>query len=185
MSVSSKILSNILYIRIKGEAQDVMQKEQAGFRKDRGWSNHIFVLRRIIKQCEEWQIFLDLVDFWRAFDCIHRPSTWRIIELHGIPRKIVNFTKSLYVWFEGCVQVNQGHIDCFNVDSGVKQGDSLSSLLFNILLDFIMKRVEFAGRDIEWNTGRRLRDLARPHLPLSWRLTRPKDYDWSYCTGGR
>ena len=85
---------------------------------------------------------------------------WRIVELYGIPTKIVNIMKSMYDGSESCVRVSQGHTDFFNVDSGVRQGDSLSPLLFNIVLDFVMRKVEPAGDGIEWTAGRRLRDLA-------------------------
>ena len=85
---------------------------------------------------------------------------WKIVELHGIPNKKVNIMKSMYDGSESCVRVSQGQTDYFSVDSGVRQGDSLSPLLFNIVLDFIMKRVELAGGGIEWNAGRRLKDLA-------------------------
>ena len=85
----SKILINIIYSRIKGEAQDAMREEQAGFRKERGCSDHIFVLSNIIEQCEEWQksLVMNFVDFRRPFDCIHHSSMWRLVELHGIPKK--------------------------------------------------------------------------------------------------
>ena len=61
---------------------------------------------------------------------------------------------------ESCVRVSQGHTGFFNVDSGVRQRDSLSPLLFNIVLYFVMKKVKLAGDGIEWTVGRRLRDLA-------------------------
>ena len=44
LSVPSKVLSNIIYDRIKNEAQSVMREEQAGFREARGCADHIFVL---------------------------------------------------------------------------------------------------------------------------------------------
>ena len=162
LSVPSKILSNIIYDRIKKEAQSVMREEQAGFREARGCADHIFVLRHIIEQCEEWQksLILNFVDFKKAFDCVHRPSMWKIVELHGVPRKIVNIMKSMYEGSESCVRVSQGQTDFFSVDSGVRQGDSLSPLLFNIVLDFVMRKVEAAEGGIEWSAGRRLRDLA-------------------------
>ena len=55
LSVPGKVLSNIIYARLKDEVQGVMIEEQAGFRKDRGCSDHMFALRHIIEQCEEWQ----------------------------------------------------------------------------------------------------------------------------------
>ena len=54
LSVPDKLLSNIIYDRIKNEAQGVMKEEQAGFRTDGGCSDHIFALWQIIEQCEEW-----------------------------------------------------------------------------------------------------------------------------------
>ena len=36
----------------------------------------------------------------------------------------------------------------------------MSPLLFNIVLDFVMKKVELIGNGIEWTAGRRLRNLA-------------------------
>ena len=60
---------------------------------------------------------------------------------------------------ECCVRTSQGQTDFFTVDSGVRQGDSLSPLLFNIVLDYVMKKTEAAGNGINWNAGRKLRDL--------------------------
>ena len=85
---------------------------------------------------------------------------WKIVELHGVPREIVNIMKSMYEGSGSCVRVSQEQTDFFNVDRGVRQGDSLSPLLFNIVLDFVMRKVRAAEGGIEWSAGRRLRDLA-------------------------
>ena len=52
--------------------------------------------------------------------------------------------KSMYGGSESSVGVSQGHTDLFNVDSGVRQAESPSPLLFNIVLDFVMKKVKLA-----------------------------------------
>ena len=70
---------------------------------------------------------------------------WKIMEMHGIPSKIVNIVKSMYDGSESCVRVSQGYTDFFGVHSGVRQVDSLHPLLFNIVFDFLMKRKELAG----------------------------------------
>ena len=76
-----------------------MRGKQAGFRKDRGGSDHMFGFRHIIEQCEEWQklIVLIFLIFKKAFDSVHRATMWKILELHGIPSRIVNIMKSMYV----------------------------------------------------------------------------------------
>ena len=71
---------------------------------------------------------------------------WKIVELHGIPRKMINIMKDMYDGSQSYVRVNQGKTtDFFSVDSGIRQGVSLSLLLFNIELNFMMRRVELAG----------------------------------------
>ena len=134
-----------------------MRLEQTCFRKDSGCADHIFVLRYIVEQCEEWRksLVVNFVDFQKAFGIIHRASMWKIVELHGILRKMINIMKGMYDGSQSCVRVNRGKTtDFFSVDSGVRQGDSLSLLLFNIVLDFVMRRVELAGEGIEWTGGK-------------------------------
>ena len=152
LSVPGKLLSNIINTTIKNEARRVMREEQACFRKHRGCADHIFVLRHIVEQCEEWRksLALNFVDFQKAFDSIHRASMWKIVELHGFPRRMINIMKDMCDGSQSCVSVKQGKTtDFFSVDSGVIQGGSLSPLLFNIVLDFVMGRVELAGEGIE------------------------------------
>ena len=50
--------------------------EQAGFRKGRSCTDHIFVLRQILEQSHEWNnsIYAVFVDFEKAFDSIYRES---------------------------------------------------------------------------------------------------------------
>ena len=146
----------------KDEGQNVILVEQAVLKKGRGCADRVFVLRHIIEQCEEWQktLTMSLGDFKKAFDCVHRESMWKIVELYGIQRKIINFMRNIYVGSESCAGVNQGQTDFSGVGYVVRQGDSLSPLLFNIVPDLVLSKVELAGDGIEWSAGRRLNHLA-------------------------
>ena len=53
--VLSMILANIIIKQIADAADAGMQKEQAGFRKERGCTDHFFTLRNIIERSTEWQ----------------------------------------------------------------------------------------------------------------------------------
>ncbi|XP_062593863.1 uncharacterized protein LOC134255360 [Saccostrea cucullata] len=99
---------------------DVLRKEQAGFRKHRECIDQFFALRNIIEQCTEWQrhLYVNFVDFERAFDSIHRDSLWSILRHYGIPSKMVHLIKSFYNNFKCSV----GHNDTFfDVKTGVRQ----------------------------------------------------------------
>ena len=76
LPVARKVLSNLIYNRLREAVDSNMREEQAGFRQGRGCSDQIFVLRTIIEECEEWKtpLLINFIDFKKAFDSIHRPS---------------------------------------------------------------------------------------------------------------
>ena len=161
LPVARKVLSNLIYNRLREAVDSNMREEQAGFRQGRGCSDQIFVLRTIIEECEEWKtpLLLNFIDLKKAFDSIHRPSMWKILEFYGIPSKIIRILASLYEGSESCVRVGAEHTEWFNVDTGVVQGDSLSPVLFNIVLDFVMAKLRTIDGGIEWVDGKLLKDL--------------------------
>ena len=97
LSISSKLMTKIIIQRITDAIDKQLREEQAGFRKGRGCINQIFALRNIIEQCTEWQrqLYINCVDFQKAFDSINRKSLWRILRAYGILKEIV-LTKSFY-----------------------------------------------------------------------------------------
>ena len=48
----------------------------------------------------------------------------------------------MYVNSLACVRVKGGEIECFKIDSGVRQGCIMSPWLFNIFMDIEMKEVK-------------------------------------------
>ena len=57
------------------------------------------------------------------------------------------------------MRVEQDHTDWFSVTPGVRQGNVLYHLLFNILLDFVLRKIDTIKCGIEWASGKRLRDF--------------------------
>ena len=54
-----------------------------------------------------------------AFDLIHRPLMWKILELYGIPTEVIWILTRLYEGSESYVGVGIEHADRVSVDSGV------------------------------------------------------------------
>ena len=88
--------------RIRTGVESKLRKEQAGFRPGRGITEQIFTLRNIIEQSIEWQssLYVNFIDFEKAFDSVHRDILWLIMRSYGIPSKIVNMVKALYDDYE-------------------------------------------------------------------------------------
>ena len=138
-----------------------LRREQAGFRRGRSCADHINTLRIIVEQSKELNspLCLLFVDFKCAFDRLDQERMWEILPQYGIPAKIVNIIKELYRDANLKV-VHRGKMGPeIHVGSGVKQGCILSPLLFNIVLDYTMRRVKSSPRGIQWDTFNRLDDL--------------------------
>ena len=98
LSITSKVFSRGILNRLSTALDPMLRKEQAGFRKGRSCGEHIFTLRQILEQCQEWKTpcYVNFIDFEKAFDSIHRESLWCILRHYGISCKIVAIIKMLY-----------------------------------------------------------------------------------------
>ena len=160
LSIPSKIFCKIVIMRIQEAVDKCLRMEQAGFRKGRGTNEHIFTLRNILEQCSEWQrtIYINFIDFEKAFDSVHRDSLWKILRQYGVPQKLVNIIVLFYKDFS-CNLKNSNKT--FPVKSGVRQGCVMSSLLFSITIDWVLKNAikQQAPRGIRWTPFEMLEDL--------------------------
>ena len=162
LSVPSKILCRIILDRIQETVDKKLRKEQAGFRKDKSCTDHIATLRIIVEQCIEWQssLYINFVDFEKAFDSIDRTVLWKLLRHYGLPTKLVTLIKNMYEGFTGHVIFNGQVSEGFQIGTGVRQGCLLSPLLFLIAIDWTMKRsTEHHRTGIQWNLFSQLEDL--------------------------
>ena len=95
--------------RVRNGVDRRLRKEQ-GYRKGQGTTDQIFFLPNIIEQVSKWQatLYLNFVDFEKAFDSIHRESLWVIMAKYGIPEKIVKMVRVFYDDFKCAVEDRGG-----------------------------------------------------------------------------
>ena len=84
---------------------------------------------------------------------VNLPPMWKILETYGMPNKITRILPILYEGSESCVRVGLEHTKLFVVDSGVRQDDSLSAFLLNLVQDLAMTRLETEDGGIDWIGG--------------------------------
>ena len=128
LSIPSEVFCRVILNRIRMAVDQRIREEQAGFKARRGCSDQIFALRNIFEQCIEWNapLFVNLVDFRKACDSIHRDTLWTVMRHYGLPQKIVSPIKLFYERFECGVILKDGVSDFFEVQTGVRQGYMLS-----------------------------------------------------------
>ena len=142
LSIPREVFCRVLLQRIDCALDVKLREEQAGFRKGRGCIDQIFALRNIIEQCIEWNVplYINFIDFKKAFDSVHRESLWKILRAYGIPHKIVTIMRTFYEHFECSVIVENTLAESFPVKSGVRQGCILSPILFLVVIDWVMHK---------------------------------------------
>ena len=161
LSVPGKVFCRVLLQRVKNSVDKILREEQAGFRSGRSCTDQIFVLRTIVEQSLEWNsaLYINFIDFEKAFDSIHHPSLWKILGSYGFPLKIINILKNMYADNQCCVRHEGQESEWFQVKSGVRQGCIISPLLFLVAIDWVMKKtMEDRPRGLVWELSERLED---------------------------
>jgi len=73
--------------------------------------------------------------FKKAYDLVRREVLYNILIEFGFPLKLVRLIKMCLNETCSRVRVGKNLSDMFPIKNGLKQGDSLSPLLFNFALD--------------------------------------------------
>ena len=161
LNMASKVFCRVILERIKIALDEKLREEQAGFRAGRNCTDQIATLRTIIEQSTEWQssLYINFIDFEKAFDSISRDVLWRLLRHYGLPDKIVTIIRVLYEGFSAQVVHNGQKTQPLDMRTGVRQGCLLSPLLFLVALDWVTRTAFDRKRGIQWTFTTSLEDL--------------------------
>ncbi|KAL4084171.1 hypothetical protein QTP88_028004 [Uroleucon formosanum] len=154
-----KVFSKILIGRLEPLAEECIGNYQCGFRKGKSTIDQIATIEQLLEKKYEyrqniWQVF---VDFKKAYDSIHRDSLYNIMYEFGFPRKLISLTKMCMNGTRYQVRVDCTLSEEFEVITGLKQGDALSPILFNIALEKVIRSVQ--SNKIVINIGKTTLDV--------------------------
>ena len=155
LSVFGKLFSRVLNNRLSAWAEDyhIYIEAQAGFRKEMGTIDNIFILHGLIKHFinESKRLYVAFIDFTKAFDYVVRDNLWLKLIKFGVRGKILNVIQSMYGSVKSMVKYNNSLSDDFECYLGVRQGECLSPFLFSMYLNDIEEtfiRGKFQGIEI-------------------------------------
>ena len=132
-----KIMTKILAQRLAQVVPTLLHKSQAGFIPGRSISEQTKLIELMINYAEvsEQNGVIIALDQEKAYDKIAHDYLWKVLRAFGIPEEFITTVKALYQEAETHVMIN-GHLSSkFRVTRGVRQGDPMSCLLFDLAIE--------------------------------------------------
>lgn len=137
LNTDYKLLTKILALRLAVVAPEIVHPAQAGFVPGRRLHNHTQLARMMMAWAEasEENGAIVALDQEKAYDKISHDYLWRILERFGVPEGFSSVVKSLYRHAVTSVVINGVTSKTYRVYRGVRQGDPLSCLLFDLAIE--------------------------------------------------
>ena len=142
----SKVLSTMMNNRLTdySKANSLIDKSQIGFLTMNRTADHLLSLKSMVNKYvndEKGRLYVCFIDFRKAFDTVWHQGLFQKLEAAGINGNFINTLKDMYQKTECAVKLESRTTQFFKCEKGVRQGDPLSPLLFNIYLNGIFERL--------------------------------------------
>ncbi|GFT14646.1 reverse transcriptase domain-containing protein [Trichonephila clavipes] len=137
LNMAYKIFSNLLFARLQPYTDKVIGNYRCGFRPQRSTIDQIHTLRQILEKTKEYSIktFNLFVDFKAAYGSINRDKMIEAMTEFKLPKKLVNLMKATLKNAHCRIKIQKYLSEPFTTERGLRQGDSLACLLFNLVLE--------------------------------------------------
>lgn len=141
LPVTYKILSKALLNRAEEQLDSQIGEYQCGFRKGRSCTEQIFNLKSIMLYLKRRskEFVITFVDFKKAYDSIDRTSLFNTLNEFNLDNKTANLIKATLEHTYSKVKFRGEISRSFEIKTGVRQGDGLSPLLFNCILEKVIR----------------------------------------------
>ena len=96
----------------------------------------VYIYPLPLEFCSFDSCYLDAKDF----DCVDHNKLWKILKEMGIPDHLTHLLRNLYAGQEATVRTGHGTTDWFQIGKVVHQGCILSTCLFNLYAEYILRK---------------------------------------------
>lgn len=107
-------------------------------------SDNLLTIQSVIDHCDENNLegYLVSLDAKKAFDSIDHDFMLRVLKEFNFSKKFIHIIKTFYINLTADVMVNGIRYGLLKILKGVKQGDSLSCVLFILCMEVLVKNIE-------------------------------------------
>ena len=133
LRIAYKIFARLLHTRIKGTLEAAQSDEQYGFRPGRSTTDALLIAETVISRSLEYNfdVWMVSIDLRKAFDRVEQDALFSALEAQGLDASYRYLLQQIYKDQIGILSEDIS----FGIDRGVRQGDILSPMLFNCILE--------------------------------------------------
>ena len=147
-----KVLCTMMHNRLNEycEQNNLINKGQIGFKKGSRTSDHVLTLKSIVNKYvydNNQKLYTCFVDFKKAFDSIWHNGLFHKLQLNNINGKFLDLLKNIYKQNKCAIKINNKLTNFFNYEKGVRQGDPMSTISFNIYINDLFKELDKDNSD--------------------------------------
>ncbi|KAJ8333419.1 hypothetical protein SKAU_G00414270 [Synaphobranchus kaupii] len=128
---------------------------QRGFIQAPGCSENLLVLNTILKQAKRKHEHLAVVfiDIAKAFDSVSHEHILQVLQMRSLDNHVIGIIRNSYVSCLTSIEVDGERTPDIKIMTGVKQGDPMSPLLFNLAMDPLINMLESRGKGFPTHDG--------------------------------
>jgi len=129
------------------KTKNIISEYQAAYKPNTGCSDHVFVLNAAIQSnlAKKRKLYALFVDMSQAFDTVNHKLLWGKLKAKGLSTNMIDVIKAIYSKAQAKIRTNYDISEPFPIKTGVLQGETMSSTLFNIYMEDLIKLMEDSG----------------------------------------
>ena len=112
-----------------------LNTRQRGFMARNGCAENVFAFKTLLRRAKKQGVCILLLDLAKAFDTVDHSSIRRALKRHGVHPHMEATISDMYHSISTVIHVGGEKTSKIPINRGVKQGDPLSPILFNLVID--------------------------------------------------
>jgi len=141
LNTTLKLFTKVILSKLLQHIQS--REEQQGFQKNRSTTDANFMVRQIAEKAIVFNhtAYLCFIDLTKAFDRVRLADVAKCFREREVPEQTVRVIKELNTDTTARIQSHNQTSGPIIIKNGIRQGDSLSPMLFNLIMNKIIENL--------------------------------------------